>query len=167
VVYVLPEKVPHPMAKNDWQYEQELNAEYVLLTRAKKALYFIGRLICNLTLPADESVPTIAPTSRISVETSTSEATEIEELPTEAPVAMVTEAKAIVAVHEEKRTGGGRPRKQKERLQIKVSGDVAVYLRSLKGGGDGYSGYLEALIRSDPQFALFAEQTTLSLVSCV
>jgi hypothetical protein len=137
VVYVLPEKVPHPLAKNAWQYEQELNAEYVLLTRAKRAMYFIGRLISNLHLPTDAP---IAPMPKV-----------------------LAEAEAIIS-QETKKTGG-RPRKQKERLQIKVSREVAAYLRSLKGGDDGYSGYLETLVRSDPQFAAFTEQ--IAPLSCV
>jgi hypothetical protein len=32
----------------------------------------------------------------------------------------------------------------------------------LKGNDEGYSGYLEGLVRSDPQFAAFIQQT----VSC-
>ena len=153
VVYVLPEKVPHPMAKNAWQYEQELNAEYVLLTRAKQALYFIGRLISNLQLPAD--------TPAAMIETLTPE--------TEAPAAVIAEAEAIVATaQEEEKRAGGRPRKHKERLQIKVSSEVAAYLRSLKGGDDGYSGYLETLVQSDPRFSAFIEHITEpSDISCV
>ena len=155
VVYALPEKVPHPMAKNAWQYEQELNAEYVLLTRAKKALYFIGKLISNLKLPPDE--PTEPAPDGIAVPTAD---TAILTAPS-----VIAEAEAIVASHEaqEAKKAGGRPKKQKERLQIKVSHEVATYLRSLKGGDDGYSGYLEALVRSDPQFAVFCEQS----ISCV
>ena len=145
VVYALPEKVPHPLAKNAWQYEQELNAEYVLLTRAKKALYFIGKLISNLELPSDEPpepTPDVLPT--LAVPMALDEPT------------VLAEAEAIVAILQEAgKKAGGRPKKQKERLQIKVSSDVAAYLRSLKGGDDGYSGYLEALIRSDPQFTRF------------
>jgi hypothetical protein len=49
-------------------------------------------------------------------------------------------------------------------VQIKVSCDVAAYLLTLKGGDDGYSGYLEGLVRSDPQFAAFLEQHTISSV---
>ncbi len=153
VVYALPEKVPHPLAKNAWQYEQELNAEYVLLTRAKQALYFIGRLISNLQLPAD--------TPAAMIETLTPE--------TEAPAAVIAEAEAIVATaQEEEKRAGGRPRKHKERLQIKVSSEVAAYLRSLKGGDDGYSGYLETLVQSDPRFSAFIEHITEpSDISCV
>ncbi len=139
VVYALPEKVPHPLAKNAWQYEQELNAEYVLLTRARKALYFLGHLISNLNLPADAPAPIIEPRAT--------------ELPT-----VVTAEEMVAPLHEEEKRVGGRPRKHKERLQIKVSSDVAAYLRSLKGGDNGYSGYLEALVQSDPQFAAFTEQ---------
>lgn len=155
VVYALPEKVPHPLAKNAWQYEQELNAEYVLLTRARHALYFIGRLISNLQLPTDAPAPII----------------ETPALETEAPAAVIAEAEAIVATAQEtekREKIGGRPRKHKERLQIKVSSDVAAYLRSLKGGDDGYSGYLEALIQSDPRFRAFtAQPTELVDISCV
>jgi superfamily I DNA/RNA helicase len=153
VVYALPEKVPHPLAKNAWQYEQELNAEYVLLTRSRQALYFIGRLISNLQLPTDTPAPIIE-TLVPAIET---------------PAAVLAEAEAIVATaQEEEKRAGGRPRKHKERLQIKVSSEVAAYLRSLKGGDDGYSGYLETLIQSDPRFRAFTQQPTeLSDISCV
>lgn len=41
-VYVLtPGLLPHPLAKKDWQIEQERNLEYVAYTRAKKVLAFI------------------------------------------------------------------------------------------------------------------------------
>ncbi len=145
--------MPHPLAKNAWQYEQELNAEYVLLTRARQALYFTGRLISNLTLPTDAPAPII--------ETLVPE--------TETSAAVLAEAEAIVAtVREEEKRAGGRPRKHKERLQIKVSSEVAAYLRSLKGGDNGYSGYLEALIQSDPRFRAFTElRSELSDISCV
>ncbi len=147
VVYALPEKVPHPLAKNAWQYEQELNAEYVLLTRARKALYFLGQLIGNLKLP------TYAP----GIE---SYATEL--------LTVVTAEEMVAPAHEEEKRVGGRPRKHKERLQIKVSSDVAAYLRSLKGGDNGYSGYLESLVQSDPRFVAFTEQAlTTSPLSCV
>jgi hypothetical protein len=151
VVYALPEKVPHPLAKNAWQYEQELNAEYVLLTRAKKALYFIGRLIGNLQLPTDVPIapmPKVLPVHPVTI-------------PSLEPL-VLAEAEAIISQGTKKT--GGRPRKQKERLQIKVSREVAAYLRSLKGGDDGYSGYLETLVRGDPQFAAFTEQ--IAPLSC-
>jgi DNA helicase-2/ATP-dependent DNA helicase PcrA len=153
VVYALPEKVPHPLAKNAWQYEQELNAEYVLLTRARQALYFIGRLISNLTLPTDAPAPVL------------------ETPAAEMPEAVLAEAETILAAAQEtekQERVGGRPRTHKERLQIKVSSQVAAFLRSLKGGDDGYSGYLETLIQSDPRFRAFlAERDEPSSVSCV
>lgn len=37
-----PELLPHPMAKVDWQKEQEDNLAYVAVTRAKKKLHFVG-----------------------------------------------------------------------------------------------------------------------------
>ncbi len=125
MVYVLPEKVPHPLAKNAWQYEQELNAEHVLLTRAKKAMYFIGHLISNLQLPNPPASDLVLPP--------------LAETPTPEPAGAIAQAEAIVAIHEDKRAEG-RPRKHKERLQIKVSSDIAAYLWSLKGSDDGYSG---------------------------
>ena len=149
VVYALSEKVPHPLAKNAWQYEQELNAEYVLLTRARKALYFLGQLMSNLNLPTDAPAPIIEPRAT--------------ELPT-----VVTAEEMVAPMQEEEKRLGGRPRKHKERLQIKVSSDVAAYLRSLKGGDNGYSGYLESLVQSDPRFVAFTEQAlTTSPLSCV
>lgn len=36
-----PDLMPHPMAKNDWEMDQELNIKYVALTRAKKEMYFV------------------------------------------------------------------------------------------------------------------------------
>src|SRR5579883_1195382 len=150
VVYVLPEKIPHPLAKNAWQYEQECNAEYVLLTRAKQAMYFIGRLISNLALPSDE--PT----------TSTPEGFTA---PTPLEPALVVEAEALPTHQEQASKKGGRPRKDKMRLQIKVSQEVVAYLRTLKGGDDGYSGYVESLIRNDPQFLQFLASS--HTISCV
>jgi len=153
VVYLLPEKIPHPLAKNAWQHEQELNAEYVALTRAKQALYFIGRVISNLKLPSEEPAPEPAVIAEA-----------------EAVVAQYDELHTAQLAHEEapqqaKKAAGGRPKKQKERLQIKVSRDVAIYLRSRKGGdAEGYSGYLEALIRNDPGFAAFLEHPSISCV---
>jgi superfamily I DNA/RNA helicase len=153
VVYVLPEKIPHPLAKNAWQHEQELNAEYVALTRAKQALYFIGKVISNLNLPSQEPAPEPA----VIAEAETVVA-QYDELHT-APLAQEE------APQQAKKAAGGRPKKQKERLQIKVSRDVAAYLRSRKGGdAEGYSGYLEALIRNDPGFAAFLEHPSISCV---
>jgi len=120
-----------------------------LLTRAKKAMYFIGHLISNLQLPHEPASDLVLPP--------------LAETPTPEPAGAIAQAEAIVAIHEDKKAGG-RPRKHKERLQIKVSSDVAAYLWSLKGANDGYSGYLEALIRSDPQFASFTEEAMLSCV---
>jgi len=115
VVYALPEKVPHPLANNAWQYKQELNAEYVLLTRAKKAMFFIGHRISNLQLPHKPASDLVLPP--------------LAETPTPEPVGAIAQAEAIVAIHEDKQAGGW-PRKHKERSQIKVSSDVAAYLRS-------------------------------------
>ena len=81
---------------------------------------------------------------------------------------VLAEAEIIIAAAQEAEKKGGRPRKHKERLQIKVSSEVAAFLRSLKGGDDGYSGYLESLIQSDPRFHTFvAERDAPSAVSCV
>ena len=42
-VFILhPELIPHPMAKSEWEYRQELNLAYVAVTRAKHSLYFVG-----------------------------------------------------------------------------------------------------------------------------
>jgi len=50
-VYILRSDLfPHPAAKKGWQIEQEYNIEYVALTRAKKALYFVGCHPTNITL---------------------------------------------------------------------------------------------------------------------
>jgi DNA helicase-2/ATP-dependent DNA helicase PcrA len=55
-VFILrPDLFPHPAAKKEWQLEQEYHLEYVALTRAKQALYFVGSLINNLTL--EDEVP--------------------------------------------------------------------------------------------------------------
>jgi ATP-dependent exoDNAse (exonuclease V) beta subunit len=55
-VFILrPDLFPHPAAKKEWQLEQEYHLEYVALTRAKQALYFVGGLINNLTL--EDEVP--------------------------------------------------------------------------------------------------------------
>jgi len=153
VVYLLPDKIPHPLAKNAWQHEQELNAEYVALTRAKKALYFIGKVISNLALPFEEPTPEPAVIAEAEAVVA-----QYDELRT-APLAQEEPS------HEAKKAAGGRPRKQKERLQIKVSHEVAAYLRSRKGGdAEGYSGYLEALIRNDPGFAVFLGHPSISCV---
>lgn len=41
-VFILaPEKLPHPMAKKDWQKTQEMNLKFVAITRAKLNLYYI------------------------------------------------------------------------------------------------------------------------------
>src|SRR5262249_20183716 len=99
----------------------------------KKALYFIDRLLGNLILPTDE--------------------------PSTGTISVRAFAEAILA-RETRKTG--RPRKHKERVHIKVSSEVASYLRSLKGGDDGFSGYLETLIRADPHFAAWTEHPTIS-----
>src|SRR5262249_482289 len=101
VVYALPEKVPHPLAKNAWQYEQELNAEYVLPTRAKPTLYFVGRLISNLHLSTDELLLTPMP-GMVPIRTGA--------MPSPSP-SILAEAEALVS--QEAKKAGGRPRKQK------------------------------------------------------
>ena len=41
-IFILrPDKLPHPMAKKDWQIKQETNLKYVAITRAKKELYWV------------------------------------------------------------------------------------------------------------------------------
>lgn len=41
-VYIIrPDLLPHPMAKTDWQVEQEMNLKYVAITRAKENLIWI------------------------------------------------------------------------------------------------------------------------------
>lgn len=41
-VYILkPSKMPHPMARQEWEVVQENNLAYVAVTRAKKELYFV------------------------------------------------------------------------------------------------------------------------------
>ncbi|MDQ2905443.1 MAG: ATP-dependent helicase [Chloroflexota bacterium] len=152
-VYVLPDKVPHPLAKKPWQREQELNAEYVLLTRAKKSLYFIGRLISNLHLPEDAPVPVVERAPEVAPALALGMDTQISPCPeAPAPVTLLTEGT------DHSRANGGRPRTNKERLQVKLDPDVAAFLRSLKGGDDGYSGYLTALVRNDPQFVTYQER---------
>ena len=42
-VFILrPDLLPHPMAKQDWEREQEMNLKYVAITRAMEALYFVN-----------------------------------------------------------------------------------------------------------------------------
>lgn len=55
-VYILqPEKMPHAMAKSDWQVEQEYNLKYVAVTRAKETLVFVRTADAeNVDLNADE-----------------------------------------------------------------------------------------------------------------
>ena len=44
-VYILkPELFPHPMAKQDWELQQERNITYVAYTRAKQRLAFVGQV---------------------------------------------------------------------------------------------------------------------------
>lgn len=41
-VYILrPDLMPHPMARKDWEREQERNLEYVAITRAREALVYL------------------------------------------------------------------------------------------------------------------------------
>ncbi len=41
-VFILkPELMPHPMARADWEIEQEKNVTYVALSRSKRELYFV------------------------------------------------------------------------------------------------------------------------------
>lgn len=41
-VFILhPEKLPHPMAKQEWEIAQEYNLAYVAITRTQNALYFV------------------------------------------------------------------------------------------------------------------------------
>jgi len=43
-VWVLrPELIPHPMAKQGWEREQEMNLAYVAVTRSKRELYWVGK----------------------------------------------------------------------------------------------------------------------------
>lgn len=39
-----PDEIPHPMAKLDWEKDQEKNIAYVAVTRFKKQFYFIGSI---------------------------------------------------------------------------------------------------------------------------
>lgn len=57
VFLLRPDLFPHPAAKSDWQQEQEYHLEYVALTRAKQALFFVGGLINNLSLPDASARP--------------------------------------------------------------------------------------------------------------
>ena len=42
-VFILrPDLIPHPMAKQRWEQEQERNLAYVSVTRSKRELYFVG-----------------------------------------------------------------------------------------------------------------------------
>jgi DNA helicase-2/ATP-dependent DNA helicase PcrA len=41
VFVIAPELMPHPMAEQSWEIEQEHHIKYVSLTRAKKDLYFV------------------------------------------------------------------------------------------------------------------------------
>lgn len=41
-VFILkPELMPHPLAKQEWEVEQEANCKYVAITRSKSELYFV------------------------------------------------------------------------------------------------------------------------------
>jgi DNA helicase-2/ATP-dependent DNA helicase PcrA len=51
VVILSPEKMPHPMAKLDWEKEQELNICYVAITRSLNELCFVGQLPPCLSIP--------------------------------------------------------------------------------------------------------------------
>lgn len=42
VLIIRPDIIPHPMAKSDWEKDQESNLKYVAITRAKQALYIAG-----------------------------------------------------------------------------------------------------------------------------
>jgi superfamily I DNA/RNA helicase len=57
-VFILkPDLMPHPMAKLDWQVEQEYNILYVACTRAKHELYFVDSIpdcLKHVILPAEE-----------------------------------------------------------------------------------------------------------------
>ncbi len=44
-VYVLaPELIPHPMASQEWEYQQEANLAYVAATRSTNKLVFVGQI---------------------------------------------------------------------------------------------------------------------------
>ena len=40
VIIIRPDLLPHPMAKKDWEFQQEQNIQYVAITRAKKRLTY-------------------------------------------------------------------------------------------------------------------------------
>ena len=41
-VYIIhPEQLPHPMARSDWERQQEMNLKYVAVTRAIENLFFV------------------------------------------------------------------------------------------------------------------------------
>ena len=43
-VFILePQNIPHPMAKNDWEVQQEINCKYVALTRSRNSLTFVDK----------------------------------------------------------------------------------------------------------------------------
>jgi DNA helicase-2/ATP-dependent DNA helicase PcrA len=53
-VFILrPDLLPHPMAKNAWEQEQEKNLHYVAITRAKHELYMISE---TMQAPKEEAV---------------------------------------------------------------------------------------------------------------
>jgi superfamily I DNA/RNA helicase len=49
VIIICPELLPHPMAKQPWEREQELNLEYVAVTRAKETLIILNGKMEELT----------------------------------------------------------------------------------------------------------------------
>ena len=122
--------MPHPAAKKDWQVSQEYNLIYVVLTRAKRSLYFLDAAISWLVLPDNatiESVPTV---------------------------------EQVIEKQEEQqkvKRGRGRPRKAgdngaiRDRVNVSLDVDVIRFLRSQKN----YSELLEGLVQAMPEFDQF------------
>jgi len=104
-VFILrPDLMPHPMAKLDWQKEQEYNILYVACTRAKHELYFVDDIPECLKHVVE---PMIAPEEMIdeeeavaiaeSIVTPVVEAPEIVEEPAVTPEPIIAEQPVEVA----------------------------------------------------------------------
>jgi len=92
-VFILqPEKMPHPKAKPGWQMEQEMNIKYVAFSRSKEELYFVH----DAMQAVEEKEETYAQNDW-------------------------QQEEQVMCVQKEEKHAGGRPRKDWERINIKIS----------------------------------------------